>query len=60
MVKVIKAKIRMKTSITNFRIWAVDNEGFYSGTLPYVYEDGCIVFETGGEFASMYYLIQAQ
>jgi hypothetical protein len=60
MVEVIRAKIRIKTSVESLRIWSVDNEGFYTGAIPFTYEDGCIAFETGGEFASIYYLIQAQ
>ena len=60
MVEVIRAKFKIKTSADNLRIWSVDNEGFYTGAIPFTYEDGHIVFETGGEYASIYYLIQAQ
>ena len=60
MAEVIRARIKIKTSVANLRIWSVDNEGFYTGAIPFTYEDGHIVFETGGEFASIYYLIQAQ
>ena len=60
MVEVIRAKIKMKTSVNNLRIWSVDNEGFYTGSIPISYENGYATFEIGNEFASIYYLIQAQ
>ena len=60
MVEVIRAKIRIKTSVDNLRVWSVDNEGFYRGAVSFSYENGYIAFETGVEYASIYYLIQAQ
>ncbi|MCL1854837.1 MAG: hypothetical protein FWF86_03810 [Clostridia bacterium] len=60
MAEVIRAKISMETCHANLRIWSVDNEGFYTGAVPFHYEDGRIIFEIGGEYASIYYLIQAQ
>ena len=60
MVEVIGATIRFKTEHKNLRIWSVDNEGFFTGCIPCKYEDGYATFTIGGEFASIYYLIQAQ
>lgn len=59
-IEVIQASIRMKTSVQGLRVRSVDYEGFYTGEIPSRYEDGCYVFDIGGEFASMYYLIQKQ
>jgi hypothetical protein len=60
MVEVIRAQVRIKTDIDNLRIWSVDSEGYYTGAIPAEYRNGYLTFQTGGEFASMYYLIQAQ
>ena len=38
-------------------VWAVDSEGFYSGKLDTVYEDGVLKFTIGEEFPCMYYLL---
>ena len=59
-IEVIRAKISITTDIATLKVWSVDNEGFYTGAIPATYENGIFSFETGGEFASMYYLIQAQ
>ena len=39
---------------------SVNAEGFYTGAIPSVYENGTLKFRLGEEFASMHYLIQAE
>ena len=56
-VEVIVADIEIETDHPNLEVWAVDSEGFYSGKLDTVYEDGRLKFTIGEEFACMYYLI---
>lgn len=58
-VEVIHADIELKTSVPNLEVWAIDSEGFYSGRLNSVYEDGTLKFTVGEEFPCMYYLIVA-
>lgn len=58
MIEVIEAEIRLKTNHRNFRVVSIDEDGFITGTIPSRYEDGCLVFEIGKEFAQMYYQIQ--
>ena len=56
-IEVIEAKIEIETEKTNLEVWSVDSEGFYSGRLDSVYEDGKLKFTIGEEFACMYYLV---
>ena len=56
-VEVIKAEITLRTSKTHLEVWAVDSDGFYSGRVDSVIEDGVLKFTVGEEFACMYYLI---
>ncbi len=60
MIEVVEAEIKLKTRRENLKVWAVSDRGFFIGAVPSKYENGLFRFETGGEFASMYYLIQAQ
>ena len=60
MIEVIEAEIRIKTECKNLKVWSVDNEGFFKGTIPSEYKDGVLKFSIGKEFESMYYLIQEQ
>jgi len=54
----IEAKIRIKTAHRNFHVVSIDEDGFITGKIPCHYEDDELVFETGKEFAQIYYLIQ--
>jgi hypothetical protein len=56
-VEVIHADITLKTSKEHLEVWAVDSDGFYSGRVDSVIEDGVLKFTVGEEFACMYYLI---
>jgi len=56
-VEVIKADITLRTSKEHLEVWAVDSDGFYSGRVESVIEDGMLKFTVGEEFACMYYLI---
>ena len=60
MIEVIEAEIGIKTERKNLKVWSVDNEGFFKGTIPSEYKDGVLKFSIGKEFESMYYLIQEQ
>ncbi|MBO4411038.1 MAG: hypothetical protein J5794_02500 [Lachnospiraceae bacterium] len=55
--EVIRASIEIDTDRENMEVWAIDSEGFYSGRVNSVYEDGKLKFTIGEEFACMYYLI---
>ena len=56
-IEVIHADIELKTDKPTMEVWAVDSEGFYSGKLDTVYEDGVLKFTIGEEFPCMYYLL---
>jgi len=56
-VEVIEADITLRTSKEHLEVWAVDSEGFYSGRVESVIEDGVLKFTVGEEFPCMYYLI---
>ena len=56
-VEVIKADITLKTSKEHLEVWAIDSDGFYSGRVESVIEDGWLKFTVGEEFPCMYYLI---
>ncbi|MBR4304566.1 MAG: hypothetical protein IKT81_04475 [Clostridia bacterium] len=57
-IEVIEAEISLKTKHERgFRVWSVNAEGFYYGIIPSRYEDGCLKFEIGKDYPSMYYLI---
>ena len=58
--EVIEAEIAIKTDQRNLRIWGVNSEGVYIGTMPITYEDGYAKFTIGKKSPSIYYLIQAQ
>ena len=59
-IEVIEAEIAIRTDRKNLKVWSVDAEGFFTGFLPATYQDGVFRFTIGGEFESMYYLIQEQ
>ncbi len=56
-VEVIKADIEIETDRETLEVWAIDSEGFYSGRVDSVYDDGKRKFTIGEEFPCMYYLI---
>lgn len=56
-VEVIHADIELKTSKEILEVWAVDSDGFYSGKVESVIEDGVLKFTVGEEYPCMYYLI---
>ncbi len=58
--EVIRAKISLKTDVSPVRVWSVDDEGYLTGVIPSVYENGVLSFEIGKEHESIYYLIQRQ
>ena len=58
LIEVIEAEIRIRTPHRNFRVVSIDEDGFITGKVPCRYENGELIFETGKEFAQMYYLIQ--
>ena len=60
MIEVIEADITIRTDRKSLKVWSVDNEGFFKGTIPSEYKDGVLKFSIGKEFESMYYLIQEQ
>jgi len=60
MIEVVEAEIKIKTCHRNLKVWAVSDKGAFIGEIPSKYENEVFRFETGGGYASMYYLIQAQ
>ena len=56
-IECIRSEIEIKTDRKYLEVWSVDSEGFYSGRLDSVIEDGVLKFVIGEEFACMYYLI---
>lgn len=55
--EVIEAEIEIETEVSGLSVWAVNAEGFYTGTVPSYYKDGKLVFKTGDVSQSIYYLI---
>lgn len=60
LIEAIEVDIELKSELKTLRVWAVNAEGFFAGVIPSTYEDGVLKFSLGKEFASMYYLIQAE
>jgi hypothetical protein len=60
LIDVIEAYIEIKTEQSKLKVWAVNPEGFFTGSIPSEYSNGVLRFHIGKEFASMYYLIQKQ
>lgn len=56
--EVIEASLELTTASGTKKIWAISPTGFLIGQVPAVYEGGKLKFTIGGEFASIYYLIQ--
>ncbi len=60
LIEVIEAEIAIKTELNTLKVWAINAEGFYVGTVPSRYEGGELRFKLGETMPSMYYLIQAE
>ena len=60
LVEVIKTEISIKTEQKLMKVWAVNAEGFFTGTVAGKWEEGVFSFKLGDTMPSMYYLIQAE
>lgn len=58
LIEVIEAAIELETTVSGLQIWAVSPTGFLIGQIPMTCLDGNLQFTIGGNYASMYYLIQ--
>ena len=58
--EVIDAVIELKTEIPTLRVWGVNSDGFYSGRVPTIYENGVLKFHVGPNFPCEYYLIMQE
>jgi hypothetical protein len=58
LVEIIEATVEIKTDKQNLRVMAINPQGMITGYMPSNYKDGIFRFEIGGEYQSMYYLIQ--
>ena len=58
--EVIHARIEIRTTNPNLRVWSVNSEGFYIGKLDTVYEDGWLKFHIGPNYPGLYYLIMEE
>lgn len=59
-IEVIHADIAIRTDKPNLKVWTVNPEGFYTGAVPSVYEDGVLKFTIGEKWRGMHYLIQGE
>ena len=59
MAEVIEAQVQIRTKLGRaLKVWGVNAEGFYSGSLPTTYEDGVLSFYIGDQAnPACYYLI---
>ena len=57
LIEPIEAEITIETQVEGLKVWAVNAEGFYIGTVPTRYQDGKLTFHVGETSQSMYYLI---
>ena len=57
MSEVIEADITIRTKHSNLQVWAVNADGFFIGSLPTKYEDGCLKFHTGMHYPAQYFII---
>jgi hypothetical protein len=56
--QVVEADLELTSEVPDLRIWAISPAGFPIGEVLVAYEEGRAKFNIGGEFPSMYYLIQ--
>ena len=57
-VEIIEAEIKIETNQPDLRVMAINPQGLLTGYIPSKYENGIFSFKIGGEFQSIYYLIQ--
>jgi len=60
LVEVIEASITIDVDNPNMKVWSVNAEGMFTGSLPSEYCNGKLSFKIGDTMNSMYYLIQAE
>ncbi len=60
LVEAVRAVLTLHTAQRALRAWSVNPRGFYIGNPPAEYRDGVYRLTIGGEFASMFYLIQSE
>ena len=60
LIEVIEAEITMDFDNPNMKVWAVNAEGLFTGTVASRWENGKLTFTIGRTMPSMYYLIQAE
>ncbi len=60
LIDVIEADVKIRTENDRLTVWAVNYRGQLMGIVASEYKDGMLSFRIGGEFPSMYYLIQEQ
>lgn len=57
-IEVIDAEVKLKTDQQGMEVWSYNNQGTPIGQIPTEHVDGELKFKLGGNFASMYYLVQ--
>lgn len=55
--EVIEAEIEIKNATPAMVVFGITAEGYYTGTIPTVYENGTMKFKIGDKFPSIYYQI---
>ena len=55
--EVIEAEVAIRTERRALKVWAVNPEGYYIGTLDSEWQDGMLTFSIGKEKSALYYLI---
>ena len=58
--EVIELEAAISTEQPNMKVWSVNAEGFYTGTIASKWENGTLTFRLGDTMPSIYYLIQAE
>ena len=56
-IEVINADIEIETENSEMVVWSINPDGYLSGLIPSIYEDGRLKFTLGNTSRSMYYLI---
>ena len=59
-VEVIHAELSLAAEDPNLKVWAVNPEGFFTGAVPSIHENGRLNFSIGETWRGMHYLIQAE
>ncbi len=58
LVEVIEVEVELETTVTRLVVSGINSEGMITGEVPVEYTDGKLRFSLGGDFPSIYYLIQ--